>query len=66
MGGYGLPAPTPASAAFQLTDDRLEAQFGDRVTVRCVWNIMDLEDGAEGIWLVEDGLRRSAISRRAT
>jgi hypothetical protein len=66
MGGYG-PATTGFSRALKMVGDRLEAEFGDRVSVKYVWNIMDLGYRAEDIlWLVEHGLLTPAISRRAT
>jgi TRAP-type transport system periplasmic protein len=56
MGGYG-PATTGFSRALKLIGDRLEAEFGGRVQVKYVWNIMDLGYRAEDIlWLVEHGL----------
>jgi tripartite ATP-independent transporter DctP family solute receptor len=56
MGGYGPPT-TGFSRALKMIGDRLEAQFGDRVDVKYVWNIMDLGYRAEDIlWLVEHGL----------
>jgi TRAP-type C4-dicarboxylate transport system substrate-binding protein len=56
MGGYGPPA-TGFSRALKRIGDRLEAEFGDRVDVKYVWNIMDLGYKAEDIlWLVEHGL----------
>src|SRR5688572_2482021 len=56
MGGYG-PVTTGFSRALQRMGDRLEQQFGDRIEVRYVWNIMDLGYRAEDIlWLVEHGL----------
>jgi tripartite ATP-independent transporter DctP family solute receptor len=56
MGGYG-PATTGFSRALKLIGDRLAAQFGDRVDIKYVWNIMDLGYRAEDIlWLVEHGL----------
>jgi TRAP-type C4-dicarboxylate transport system substrate-binding protein len=56
MGGYG-PATTGFSRALKMVGDRLEAEFGDRVSVKYVWNIMDLGYRAEDIlWLVEHGL----------
>jgi len=56
MGGYGPPT-TGFSRALKLIGDRLEAVFGDRVSVKYVWNIMDLGYRAEDIlWLVEHGL----------
>jgi TRAP-type C4-dicarboxylate transport system substrate-binding protein len=56
MGGYG-PATTGFSRALKVIGDRLEQQFGDRVQVKYVWNIMDFGYKAEDIlWLVEHGL----------
>ncbi|MGB6537864.1 MAG: TRAP transporter substrate-binding protein [Xanthobacteraceae bacterium] len=56
MGGYG-PATTSFSRALKLIGDTLEKNFGDRVRVRYVWNIMDFGYRAEDIlWLVEDGV----------
>jgi TRAP-type transport system periplasmic protein len=56
MGGYG-PATTGFSRALKFVGDRLIAEFGDRVDVKYVWNIMDLGYRAEDIlWLVEHGL----------
>jgi TRAP-type transport system periplasmic protein len=56
MGGYG-PASTGFSRALALIGDRLDAEFGDRVEVKYVWNIMELGYRAEDIlWLVEHGL----------
>jgi TRAP-type transport system periplasmic protein len=56
MGGYG-PASTSFSRALKFIGDRLTAQFGDRVEIKYVWNIMELGYRAEDIlWLVEHGL----------
>src|SRR5215469_9181798 len=56
MGGYG-PATTGFSRALKFIGARLEAQFGDRVQIKYVWNIMDFGYKAEDIlWLVEHGL----------
>ena len=56
MGGYGPPS-TSFSRGLKLIGDRLEAQFGDRIDVKYVWNIMDLGyRGHEIIWLVESGV----------
>jgi TRAP-type transport system periplasmic protein len=56
MGGYGPPT-TGFSRALKFIGERLEAQFGDRVGVKYVWNIMDFGYRAEDIlWLVEHGL----------
>src|SRR5258708_25624520 len=55
-GGYG-PATTGFSRALKRIGDRLTAQFGDRLDIKYVWNIMDLGYRAEDIlWLVEHGL----------
>src|SRR5918911_313134 len=56
MGGYG-PATTGFSKALKFIGDRLERQFGDRIDVKYVWNIMDFGYKAEEIlWLVESGI----------
>jgi len=56
MGGYGPPT-TSFSRALKFIGDRLEAEFGDRVDIKYVWNIMDLGyKGHEIIWLVESGV----------
>jgi tripartite ATP-independent transporter DctP family solute receptor len=56
MGGYGPPT-TGFSKSLKFIGDRLEAEFGDRVDVKYVWNIMDLGFKAEDIlWLVENGV----------
>src|SRR5438105_3361741 len=56
MGGYGPPT-TGFSLALKRMGDRLAAEFGNRVEVKYVWNIMDLTYQAQDIlWLVEDGL----------
>src|SRR5215475_7409401 len=56
MGGYGPPT-TGFSRALKRIGDLLEAEFGDRVGIKYVWNIMDLGYRAEDIlWLVEHGL----------
>jgi len=56
MGGYGPPT-TSFSRALKLIGDELEQKFGDRVSVKYVWNIMDFGYKAEEIlWLVEDGV----------
>src|SRR5437588_5930802 len=56
MGGYG-PATTGFSRALKLIGDRLTSEFGTRVDIKYVWNIMDLGYRAEDIlWLVEHGL----------
>src|ERR1700732_3927298 len=56
MGGYGPPT-TGFSRALKLIGDTLVAEFGDRVDVKYVWNIMDFGYRAEDIlWLVEAGV----------
>src|SRR5262249_19728425 len=56
LGGYGPPT-TGFSRALKRIGDLLEAEFGDRVGIKYVWNIMDLGYRAEDIlWLVEHGL----------
>jgi len=56
MGGYG-PSTNPFSKALKFIGERLEAEFGDRVDVKYVWNILDLGYRDEDIlWLVENGL----------
>lgn len=56
MGGYGPPT-TGFSRALKRIGNRLEAEFGDRIEVKYVWNIMDLGYQAQDIlWLVEHGL----------
>ena len=56
MGGYGPPT-TSFSRALKLIGDTLAAEFGDRISVNYVWNIMDFGYRAEDIlWLVEDGV----------
>src|SRR5260370_13437490 len=56
MGGYGPPT-AGFSRALKRIGDLLEAEFGDGVEVKYVWNIMDLGYRAEDIlWLVEHGL----------
>src|SRR6202020_2519240 len=56
MGGYG-PPNTGFSRALKLVGDTLAAEFGNRIDVKYVWNIMDFGYRAEDIlWLVEDGI----------
>ena len=56
MGGYGPPS-TSFSKSLKAIGDKLEAQFGDRVDIKYVWNIMDLGfKGEDILWLVEHGL----------
>ena len=56
MAGYGPPT-TGFSKSLKRIGDKLESEFGDRVDIKYVWNIMDLGYKAEDIlWLVEHGL----------
>jgi TRAP-type C4-dicarboxylate transport system substrate-binding protein len=56
MGGYGPPT-TGFSRSLKFIGDRLQKEFGDRVDVKYVWNIMDFGYRADDIWwLVEDGI----------
>src|SRR5260370_17685941 len=56
MGGYG-PATTSFSRALKRIGDRLEAEFGNKVEIRYVWNILDFGYRAEAIlWLVWPGI----------
>src|SRR6202047_2194775 len=56
MGGYG-PATTGFSKSLKFIGDKLQAEFGDRIDIKYVWNIMDLGYQAQDIlWLVEHGL----------
>ena len=56
MGGYG-PETTAFSKSLKFIGNRLVSQFGDRIDVKYVWNIMDLGYRGEDIlWLVESGL----------
>src|SRR5687768_15785519 len=56
MGGYGPPTTTH-SRALKSIGDRLVAQFGDRVEVRYVWNVMDFGYKAEEVlWMSERGM----------
>ena len=56
MGGYG-PATAGFSRALKMIGDDLEAEFGNQVEIRYLWNILDLGYRSEDIlWLVEDRL----------
>ena len=55
MGGYGPPT-TGFSKALKFIGDKLQAEFGGRVSIDYVWNIMDHGYKAEEILtLVENG-----------
>jgi TRAP-type C4-dicarboxylate transport system substrate-binding protein len=56
MGGYGPPT-TGFSRALKFIGDGLTTEFGDRVDVKYLWNVMDFGYKAEEIiWLVESGV----------
>lgn len=55
MGGYGPPS-TGFSKSLKFIGDKLEAEFGDRIAVEYIWNVMDHGYKAEDILtLVESG-----------
>ena len=56
MGGYGPPTTT-CSRALKLIGDRLQAEFGDAVDVKYIWNVMDLGyQGGDLLWMAEHGI----------
>jgi TRAP-type C4-dicarboxylate transport system substrate-binding protein len=56
MGGYG-PATTTCSRGLKLMGDRLEAEFGSKVDVKYIWNVMDLGyKGGDLLWMTEHGI----------
>ena len=56
MGGYGPPTTTH-SRALKMIGERLNAQFGNDIDVRYVWNVMDFGyKGEEVLWLSERGI----------
>ena len=56
MGGYGPPTTTH-SRALKMIGDRLEADFGDGVDIKYIWNIMDFGyPGEDVLWMVEHGI----------
>ena len=56
MGGYG-PSTTGFSKSLKFIGDRLEAEFGDMVDIKYVWNIMEFGYRSEDIlWLAESGV----------
>lgn len=56
MGGYG-PSTTTCSRGLKVMGDRLQAQFGDAVDVKYIWNVMDLGyQGGDLLWMAEHGI----------
>ena len=57
MGGYGPPTTGFSQGAANSSATSCRREFGDRVAIKYVWNIMDLGYKAEDIlWLVENGV----------
>jgi TRAP-type transport system periplasmic protein len=55
LGGYGPPS-TSFSRGLKIVGDKLAQQFGNRVDIQYVWNVMDLGYAAEDVLsLVERG-----------
>ena len=53
MGGYGPPT-TSHSRGLKAIGDRLQAEFGDAVDIKYVWNILDLGyQGGDLLWMTE-------------
>jgi len=56
MGGYGPPSTT-CSRGLKIIGDRLEAQFGNAVDIKYIWNVMDLGyKGGDLLWMAEHGI----------
>jgi TRAP-type C4-dicarboxylate transport system substrate-binding protein len=57
MGGYAPPT-TSFSLGLKLIGDRLEEEFGDELSIRYTYNVMDVGYGGGGDlrWLVDSGL----------
>ena len=56
MGGYGPPT-TSHSRGLKAIGDRLQAEFGDAVDIKYVWNILDLGyQGGDLLWMTEQGI----------
>ena len=56
LGGYGPPTTTH-SRAIKLMGDRISGEFGARVDIKYVWNVMDFGYKAEEVlWLSERGI----------
>jgi hypothetical protein len=68
MGGYGPPT-TSHSRGLKAIGDRLQAEFGDAVDIKYLWNILDLGyQGGDLLWMTSSTSGTSWISaiRRAT
>jgi len=56
MGGYG-PPKTSHSRGLKAIGDRLQAEFGDAVDIKYLWNVLDLGyQGGDLLWMTEQGI----------
>jgi tripartite ATP-independent transporter DctP family solute receptor len=56
MGGYGPPS-TSHSRGLKAIGDRLQAELGDGVDIKYIWNILDLGyQGGDLLWMTEQGI----------
>ena len=56
MGGYGPPTTT-FSRAMKMIGDYLEAEFGDELEIKYIWNILDFGYRSEDtLWMAEHGI----------
>ena len=56
MGGYGPPT-TSHSRGLKEIGDRLQAEFGNAVDIKYLWNILDLGyQGGDLLWMTEQGI----------
>jgi TRAP-type C4-dicarboxylate transport system substrate-binding protein len=56
MGGYGPPG-TSHSRGLKAMGDRLQAELGDAVDIKYLWNILDFGyQGGDLLWLTEQGI----------
>jgi TRAP-type C4-dicarboxylate transport system substrate-binding protein len=56
MGGYGPPT-TSHSRGLKAIGDCLQAEFGNAVDIKYVWNILDLGyQGGDLLWMTEQGI----------
>lgn len=56
FGGYGPPTTTH-SRGLKFIGDKLESEFGERVVIKYVWNVMDVGYKSEDtLWLAESGV----------
>ena len=56
MGGYGPPT-TSHSRGLKVIGDRLQAEFGNAVDIKYLWNILDFGyQGGDLLWMTEQGI----------